>query len=268
MFSSGPSSQRLDTRERLDTQFRAEVELAAGSDARVLVLGETGSGKEATARLIHALGPRRHAPFVGMSCSGMPATPFQSKLCGHRPDRVTGAAADADPSGVMSVAAGGTLFLDHVAELSLHMQATLLRFIQTRNPPQIAANKSLDVRVIAATNRDLYAQTIKREFNEDLYYRLNVILIRVPPLRARTADVLPLLRDFLAAASQAHGAPCPELTPGAQALLSAYSWPGNVRQPKNIAAALVVRQEGQSVTIRDLPPEILRAKDDKSLDAP
>src|ERR1043166_9201305 len=102
MFSSGPSSQRLDTRERLDTQFRADVELAARSDARVLVLGETGSGKEATARLIHALGPRRHAPFVGMSCSGMPDKPFQSKLFCHRPDRVTGAAADADPIGTMA----------------------------------------------------------------------------------------------------------------------------------------------------------------------
>jgi DNA-binding NtrC family response regulator len=144
--------------------------------------------------------------------------------------------------------------------MSLRMQAAVLRFLETGETQPIGAStRRLDVRVMAATNRDLSAQIVKREFREDLYYRLNVLSIRVPSLRERPADIAPLLRHFLASYSHSYGASCPELTPGAEALLCAYPWPGNVRQLKNITERLVVRRAGQPITIHDLPPEILLA---------
>jgi len=240
-------------------QLRADIEMAARSPAKVLLLGETGSGKEVAARLIHALGARQHGPFVAMNCSGMPETLFESEMFGHARGSFTGAFRD--QPGRVDAADGGCLFLDEVAEMSLRMQAALLRFVETGESKPVGVTKSrhVDVRLIAATNRDLVAQIAKREFREDLFYRLNVIQIRVPSLRDRAADIAPLLRHYLAWCSQEQGAPCPDVTPGAEALLCAYTWPGNVRQLKNMAERMVVRQSGEAIKIRDLPAEILLA---------
>jgi DNA-binding NtrC family response regulator len=239
--------------------LRASIELAARSTAKVLLLGETGSGKEVAARLIHALGARKEAPFIAMNCSGVPDTLFASEMFGHVRGSFTGAYFD-NP-GRIAAADGGTFFLDEVAELNLAMQAALLRFLETGETQPIGASTChrFDVRLIAATNRDLHTRIAKREFREDLFYRLDVLHIRVPSLRDRSADIAPLLRHYLAWCSQEQGAPCPDLTPGAEALLCAYPWPGNVRQLKNIAERLVVRQGGEPVRIRDLPAEILLA---------
>jgi len=150
---------------------------------------------------------------------------------------------------------------DEIDTLDPHSQAALLRFVETGESKPVGVTKSrhVDVRLIAATNRDLVAQIAKREFREDLFYRLNVIQIRVPSLRDRAADIAPLLRHYLAWCSQEQGAPCPDVTPGAEALLCAYTWPGNVRQLKNMAERMVVRQSGEAIKIRDLPAEILLA---------
>jgi DNA-binding NtrC family response regulator len=181
----------------------------AALGGKVLLLGETGSGKEVAARLIHALGARQHGPFVAMNCSGVPETVFESEMFGH----VRGSFAGAlhDKAGRIAAATGGCLFLDEVAEMSLRMQASLLRFVESGETQPVGASNSrhADVRLIAATNRDLFAQVAKREFREDLFYRLNVIQIRVPSLRDRAADIAPLLRHYLAWCSQEQGAPCP-----------------------------------------------------------
>ena len=194
-----------------------------------------------------------------MNCSGMPEALFESEMFGHARGSFTGAFRD--KPGRVDTADGGCLFLDEVAEMSMRMQASLLRFVETgeTKPVGVAKSRHVDVRLIAATNRDLGAQIAKREFREDLFYRLNVIQIRVPSLRDRAADIAPLLRHYLAWCSQEQGAPCPDVTPGAEALLCSYPWPGNVRQLKNIAERMVVRQGGEAIKIRDLPAEILLA---------
>jgi len=249
-------------------ELRADIEMAARSAAKVLLLGETGSGKEVAARLIHALGARQHSPFVAMNCSGVPDTLFESEMFGHVRGSFTGAFHD--KPGRIAAAAGGCLFLDEVAELGMRMQASLLRFVESGETQTIgaASARHVDVRLIAATNRDLFAQIAKREFREDLFYRLNVIQIRVPSLRDRAADIAPLLRHYLAWCSQEQGAPCPDVTPGAEALLCAYPWPGNVRQLRNIAERLVVRQGGEPIKIRDLPAEVLLASHPSSRSSP
>jgi DNA-binding NtrC family response regulator len=253
------NSQLLLGESESTHELRADIEMAARTGAKVLLLGETGSGKEVAARLIHALGARREGPFVAMNCSGVPDSVFESEMFGHKRGSFTGAFRD--KPGRVAAADGGCFFLDEVAEMGMRMQAALLRFVESGETRPIGASKShrVDVRLIAATNRDLYAQVAKREFREDLFYRLNVIQIRVPPLRDRAADIAPLLRHYLAWCSQEQGAPCPDLTPGAEALLCAYRWPGNVRQLKNIAERLVVRQRGVPIAIRDLPAEVLLA---------
>jgi two-component system response regulator PilR (NtrC family) len=238
-------------------QLRADIKNAARSQAKVLILGETGAGKEVASRLIHALGARKYQPFVAMNCSGVPDTLLESELFGHVRGSFTGAFRD--KPGLAKTAEGGTLLLDEVGEMSLRMQAVALRFVETGEvqPIGACAHGRVDVRLIAATNRDLRAQIAQREFREDLFYRLNVIQISVPPLRERARDIGALLRHFLSAGSEAHGVPRPSLTPEAEAVLCAYRWPGNVRELKNVTERLVVRLNGQPIRDRDLPEEVL-----------
>jgi DNA-binding NtrC family response regulator len=241
--------------------LHSEIDKAASSHAKVLILGETGVGKEVVARLIHRGGRRRDRPFVAVNCSGIPETLLESELFGHVRGSFTGAYRD--KPGLVRLADQGTLFLDELGEMSLRMQAVLLRFAETGEMQAVGSETRTDrtdVRLITATNRDLRAQIDADVFRRDLYYRLNVIEIWVPPLRERGDDVALLLRHFLKEASRQHEVPCPELTRAAEELLLRHTWPGNVRELKNIAERLAVQHERGPITPEALPRE-LRAFD-------
>jgi DNA-binding NtrC family response regulator len=237
--------------------LRREIHRAARTQAKVLILGETGVGKEVVANLIHRSGPRQSRTFVALNCSGIPETLLESELFGHVRGSFTGA--HRDKRGLVRQAHGGTLFLDELGEMSLRMQSVLLRFTETGEVQPVGADRateSADVRLLTATNRDLRAQIKEGKFREDLYYRLNVIQLRVPSVRERPSDVPLLLRHFLEQASETHQLPCPALSPEAETVLRHYPWPGNVRELKNLTEALVVRDLERLVTPDDLPSEM------------
>src|SRR4026207_1539465 len=237
--------------------LRREIEAAARTDAKVLVLGETGSGKEVVARLIHEQSARASRTFVAVNCSGIPETLLESELFGHTRGSFTGAYRD--KPGLVRQADRGTLFLDELGEMSLRMQAVLLRFAETGEIQTIGVDGVTgrsDVRLVTATNRNLRERIEAGVFREDLYFRLNIIQIHVPSLRGRPDDVMLLLRHYLRRASETHRLHCPELTMDAEQLLVAYPWPGNVRELKNLAERLVVREWGRPHAAEDLPTEI------------
>ena len=230
---------------------------AARTAAKVLIVGETGAGKEVVARLIHEQSARRSNPFIPVNCSGVAETLLESELFGHTRGSFTGA--DRETPGLLRQAHDGTLFLDELGEMSGRMQAVLLSFAETGEIQQVGSAGPLrraDVRLITATNRDLRAQITAGAFREDLYYRLNVIQIRVPALRDRADDVMPLLKHFLQRASDAHRLPVPNLSADAQQLLVAYEWPGNVRELRNVAERLVLREQESEIRPDDLPIDI------------
>jgi len=235
-----------------------EISVAAGCGAKVLITGESGVGKELVARLIHETGQRSLAPFVPMNCAGLPDTLLESELFGHMRGSFTGAYRD--KRGRLESAHRGTIFMDEIGEMSLRMQAMLLRFLETGEIQRVGADRSLpplDVRVIAATHRDLVAKVADQSFREDLFYRLKVVHIEVPPLRDRRDDIPCLLRHFLSTFSNMHRLPIPEISTDALERLLTYDWPGNVRELKNVAERLVVGggMSGQ-VGVGSLPLEI------------
>jgi transcriptional regulator with PAS, ATPase and Fis domain len=237
--------------------LQEDLEFAARSDAKVLITGESGVGKEVVARLIHQRSGRRNAPLVTINCAGLPDTLLESELFGHVRGSFTGAYRDRP--GLLETAHGGTVFMDEVGEMSLRMQALLLRFLESGEVQRVGADRlqsRVDVRVIAATNRNLLDRIAQKEFREDLYYRLNVINLLIPPLRERRDDVQVLLPYFLRVYSQRHGVPTPDLSPDALRLLTAYDWPGNVRELKNVIERLVVRARATVIAPEDLPAEI------------
>jgi len=237
--------------------LRRSIEMAARSSAKVLILGETGVGKEVVARSIHEESARRGRPFVAVNCSGIPETLLESELFGHVRGSFTGAYRD--KPGVIRQAHGGTLFLDELGEMSPRMQAVLLRFTESGEMHPVGADTPAppsDVRLITATNRDLRAQIEGGTFRQDLYYRLNVIEIRVLPLRDRPDDVTVLLRHYLDRAAEMHDTTRPELTATAEAALVEYSWPGNVRELKNIAERLALGDWRRPIEADDLPFEV------------
>ena len=236
-----------------------EIDHAARSDAKVLITGESGVGKEIVARLIHERSNRGRGPLVTINCAGFPDSLLESELFGH----TKGAFTDAhrDKRGWLEAAHGGTIFMDEVGEMSLRMQALLLRFLETGEIQRVGSDRRLpplDVRVITATHRRLLDRVADKTFREDLYYRLNVVHIEVPPLRQRSEDVPVLLHHFLSTFSQTHGSPLPELTPEALGALVAYPWPGNVRELRNIAERLVLRSRDGVVDLATLPAEVTR----------
>ena len=234
-----------------------ELDYAARSDAKVLVTGESGVGKEVVARLVHQRSHRSRAPLVMINCAGVPDTLLESELFGH----VRGSFTDAyrDKRGRLELAHGGTVFLDEVGEMSLRMQALLLRFLECGELQRVGSDRAhttVDVRVIAATNRELHQRIGEKAFREDLYYRLNVVHLTIPPLRQRPEDVMPLLEHFLRHYAEAHRSDVLQVTPEARAVLNAYRWPGNVRELKNVAERMVVRARKATAGVEDLPPEI------------
>jgi DNA-binding NtrC family response regulator len=236
-----------------------EVDCAARSGAKVLITGESGTGKEIVARLIHARSTRKRAPLVTLNCAGLPESLLESELFGH----VRGSFTDAhrDATGWLERANGGTIFMDEVAEMSLRMQALLLRFLETGEIQRVGSERrstALDVRVVAATHRSLLAHVAEKTFREDLFYRLNVIHIEVPPLRERREDIAVLLRHFFQQFSQAHQLPIPEISSEALDYLIKYSWPGNVRELRNVAERLILRTADGRIEVQSLPREMLR----------
>ena len=236
-----------------------EMDHAARSDAKVLITGESGVGKEIVARLIHERGRRGRAPLVTINCAGFPDSLLESELFGHMKGSFTDA--HRDKRGWLESAHGGTIFMDEIGEMSLRMQALLLRFLETGEIQRVGADRRqapLDVRVIAATHRRLINHIADKTFREDLYYRLNVIHIEVPPLRERREDVLIILDHFLHSFSESHELPVPEISAEALTYLTDYQWPGNVRELRNVAERLVLRGLNRPVDADALPQEILR----------
>jgi DNA-binding NtrC family response regulator len=241
--------------------LRTDIESAARTHAKVLITGETGVGKEVVSRLIHAQSARHRQAFVAVNCSGIPETLLASELFGHARGSFTGAYRD--KIGLVRQADRGTLFLDELGEMSLPMQAMLLRFTETGEIQPVGVDSPVgrtDVRLITATNRDLREQIAAGAFREDLYYRLNVIQICIPPLRNRDTDVVLLFRHYIQQASEAHQLPCPELTPEAEQLLLSYSWPGNVRELRNMTERLALRDSSRPISADDLPADVRQGR--------
>jgi DNA-binding NtrC family response regulator len=239
-------------------EIKREVEDACQSDAKVLIIGESGVGKEVVAGLIHRGSRQRAAPFVPINCAGVPDSLLESELFGH----VRGSFTDAhrDQKGWIEQAKGGTIFLDEVGEMSVRMQAILLRFLESGEIQRVGAERassSVKVRVIAATNRNLWDDVNQKRFREDLYYRLNVIQIAIPPLRERREDIRPLVNRFIQTAAFTHGLPVPRLMEETLECLERHSWPGNVRELKNVAERLLVRARTGVIPPEDLPNEVL-----------
>jgi two-component system response regulator PilR (NtrC family) len=225
---------RLLGRSAAMDELRELIGRVARSQAPVHVAGESGTGKELVARLIHESGPRRDAPFVPVNCGAIPGELMESELFGHKRGSFTGAVAD--KKGLVQAAEGGTLFLDEIADLPLHMQVKLLRLIQEKAVRPIGEQREepVDVRILSATHKDLAPLVAEGRFREDLYYRVNVIEIRVPPLRARLEDVPDLARAIVNRLARRSKLAVPEIEPEAMKLLLGYHYPGNVRELENI----------------------------------
>ncbi len=245
-------------------QIRAKIEKLARSQAPVFISGESGTGKEVAARLIHALGPRAGKPFVAVNCGAIPDNLMESEFFGYRKGAFTGA--DSDREGFFQAAAGGTLFLDEVVELPLPMQVKLLRAIQERRVRRVGGveEEPVDVRLISASHQDLARAVEAGRFRHDLFYRLNVIELRMPALRERPEDI-PLLAQHIAERlTQASGQPPPRLTPAALEALCRYPYPGNVRELENILERAFALSEGGEIDAADLdlaPPRVEASED-------
>jgi transcriptional regulator with GAF, ATPase, and Fis domain len=235
------------------------IDLVGAGDATVLLIGESGSGKELVARAIHQRGARAGSPFVGLNCGALPDHLQESELFGYEKGAFTGAVAT--KPGRFELADRGTLFLDEVGEMSVRAQIDLLRVLETREFRRLGGTRlvRVDVRIIAATNRDLKQAVEDGSFREDLYYRLHVIPIVVPPLRARREDIPLLAARFLVEFARVHRRPSQELAPETIARLTEYPWPGNVRELKNLAERLAVTVRDRLVLPRHLPLEVTTA---------
>ena len=232
--------------------LRATIAKVARSQAPVYILGESGVGKELVARTIHEQGARAAGPFVPVNCGAIPAELMESEFFGHRKGSFTGA--HADKPGLFQAASGGTLFLDEVAELPLPMQVKLLRAIQEKSVRAVgaASEVAVDVRILSATHKDLAQLVADGRFRHDLYYRINVIELKVPPLRERTGDLLQLAGSILQRLSAGQGRATPELTAPAMAALAAYPFPGNVRELENVLERALALADGDSIDAADL----------------
>ncbi len=243
--------------------LRQQLRLMAGTNGRVLIYGESGSGKELVAHSLHALSPRTAEPFVEVNCAAIPEELIESELFGHRKGSFTGAIDD--KTGKFKKADGGSLFLDEIGDMSLKTQAKVLRALEEQRFEPVGASEfvQVDVRVIAATNKNLEEEIERGNFREDLFYRLNVIPFYVPPLRDRREDI-PLLADyFLREFTSAYGRKPKELTPEAYGALSEYYWPGNVRELRNLMERIVIMNPQVRVDARHIPLNVSRRAADR-----
>jgi two-component system nitrogen regulation response regulator NtrX len=249
MVGESPAMRRL----------RADIEQAAPSNGRALIFGENGTGKELVARAIHTRSLRAAGPFVEVNCAAIPEELIESELFGHVKGAFTGALAAR--KGKFELADGGTLFLDEIGDMSLKTQAKVLRALQEQRiePVGGAGWVEVDVRVIAATNKNLEEEIHRSRFREDLYFRLNVIPFHVPPLRERREDVPLLVRHFMDLLSAEHGRRPRAIAPEVLAALARLSWPGNVRELRNIIERLVIMAPGDRIELRHLPSTLLEA---------
>ena len=247
-------------------QLREQVAMAAPTNGRVLIYGENGTGKELVARSVHAMSRRRGGPFVEVNCAAIPEELIESELFGHIKGAFTGALADR--RGKFELADGGTLFLDEIGDMSLKTQAKVLRALQEQvvEPVGGANSVRVDVRVLAATNKDLPAEIRMGRFRDDLYFRLNVIPIFVPPLRDRPDDVLLLAQHFMTELSREYGRKPKKFDPGAAAGLRSYRWPGNVRELRNVVERLMIMVRGDTITLSNL--SFLEGASDVAMDMP
>jgi PAS domain S-box-containing protein len=251
-FSVGELTSRSPIMQRL---FEVLPSIAA-SPSTVLILGETGTGKEVTARTIHDLSPRQKGPFVAVNCGALPDTLLESELFGYKAGAFTGA--NRDKAGRFAMAKGGTLFLDEIGEVSPALQVRLLRVLQDRKYEPLGATRSetADVRIIVATNRDLAEQMRRGSFREDPYYRVNVVRVELPPLRRRTEDIPLLVEQFIDRFNRLQGKAVKGIAPEALSLLMAHDWPGNIRELENvIERSFILAGEGV-IGIPQLPEEI------------
>jgi len=254
--------ENINLRKFVDTKYRPEniigesesmkevyrlIERISQTDSTVLITGESGTGKELVARAIHFSGKRKEGRLVSLNCTAVPETLLESELFGYAKGAFTGAAGD--KKGLLEYADGGTIFLDEIADAPLSIQAKLLRFLQERKFRPVGSNKEIavDVRVVCATNRDMREMIRENRFREDLFYRINVVSIHLPPLRERREDIPMLTSIFLGGRKM--------IDPGAVSILCQYSWPGNVRELKNLTERLVTFTDSATISTDDLPPE-------------
>ncbi|NOX66968.1 MAG: sigma-54-dependent Fis family transcriptional regulator [Chlorobi bacterium] len=229
-----------------------EIEKVAPTEAKILLYGESGTGKELAAWAIHKNSKRKDKPYIKVNCAAIPSELLESELFGHRKGSYTGATEDRE--GKFGAANGGTLFLDEIGDMSLTLQSKLLRVLEESEIEIIGENipRKVDVRIIAATNQSLEEKVIKREFREDLYYRLNVIKIIIPPLRDRRTDIIPLVKYYLEKFNHAYGRTLNKISKQAEGALLNYSWKGNVRELKNIIEKIVIFSQSDEISITDV----------------
>jgi transcriptional regulator with PAS, ATPase and Fis domain len=256
---------RLVGQSSLLSEIKEEIGRVARSDAKVLITGESGTGKELVAEALHEASSRSNGAFVAVNCAGLPETLLESELFGYVKGSFTGAFRD--KPGKLETGHNGTVFLDEIGEMTLRMQGLLLRFLETGELQKVGAfgeSKTVNVRVITATNRNLRDLVNQGSFREDLFYRINVIQLVVPPLRERKEDI-PLLVDHFtrlgSAGNQGHVRSSLQFAPQAMMAMMEYSWPGNVRELRNVVERLVVNGRSGVVTLEELPPEIRSRRD-------
>jgi transcriptional regulator with PAS, ATPase and Fis domain len=232
---------------------------AAALNSTVMIVGETGTGKETFARLIHSHSPRAAHPFIPVDCTALPESLFESEMFGHMKGSFTGA--HRDSLGYIRSAHLGTLFLDEIGELSLPLQAKLLRVLQERRvaPVGTSSPQPVDIRVICATNRDLPAMVAAGAFRQDLYFRLAVVPLELPPLREREQDIIPLAEYWLNKLAETYGSVPKKLSPLVADMVLKHSWPGNIRELFNVIEHAHVLSDGSAIKLQDLPPRLIAA---------
>jgi transcriptional regulator with PAS, ATPase and Fis domain len=257
-LDNGTNHRTLIGHHPLIERIQALLRKVAVTDATVLISGESGTGKELAARQIHTLSSRSQGPFIALNCGAIPAELLESELFGHERGAFTGAVGARH--GMFQVAQGGTIFLDEIAEMALALQVKLLRVLQEREFRPVGSDKTVksDCRVIAASNKELFDEVSKGRFREDLFYRLQVIPIRIPPLRDRRSDIPLLIEYFLKKMNQRWPQGPIRISETAQVQLWEYDWPGNIRELENVIEQLVVLADGELIDVENLPSSIRR----------
>lgn len=237
-------------------KLHAEISRVARSDATVLIRGESGTGKELVARAIHDASARSKGPFLAINCTSLPETLLESELFGHERGAFTGAISR--HLGRFELAGKGSIFLDEIGDISSPIQAKLLRVLESKTFQRLGGDRdiSVDIRIISATNRDLETAVSENRFREDLYYRLNVVPISIPPLRERRDDILPLIEHFIEKYSRKNNKQIEGITPKAKDLMLSHDWPGNVRELENLIERAIVLSVGQVIDVEDIDPFI------------